>query len=78
MSNPPFENISEKQSCYNCDDINIINQKVLSQKSIMEEYRHWLKMLLNIVKQNDFEYYPHIKNVSFHYIKLFLFFSFKI
>lgn len=60
------EVISEKQSFYECEDINVINQKILSQKTIMEEYKNWLKMLLNILNNNnDFDYYQQIKNVNF-------------
>ena len=60
--NTPYENLSEKQSCIEVDDINILQQKVLSQKGIMEEYRNWLKMLLNILNNNeDFSYHAPIK-----------------
>lgn len=46
------------------EDFEVIIKKVSAQTGLMNEYKQWLQVLLNVLNNNhDFEYYKLIKNV---------------
>ena len=55
---------NDKLSKFENEDENILTQKIQSQKNVILEYKNWLKMLSNILSNNDeFEYISQVKKV---------------
>lgn len=56
------EDIIDKSSFVNCDNEEIIKQKTISQKAVINEYKNWSDMLCNILNaSHNFDYYNQIK-----------------